>query len=104
MPVMTFSPESAAKVSGRTNSCAAAVMTTCTLHSALLQVANDFGGFVGGDAATDAQYDFHVVPRPPAHDSEGKPYPSYSGDAKSRRKSRVRFDGEPHLPACSRLL
>src|SRR5215469_4279801 len=30
MPVMTFSPESAAKVSGRTNSCAACVMTTCT--------------------------------------------------------------------------
>ena len=29
-PVMTFSPESAAKVSGRTNSWAAAVITTCT--------------------------------------------------------------------------
>src|ERR1700758_3576394 len=30
MPVMTFSPERAAKVRGRTNSCAACVMTTCT--------------------------------------------------------------------------
>src|SRR5690349_8214494 len=29
-PVITFSPERAAKVSGRTNSCAAAVITTCT--------------------------------------------------------------------------
>ena len=30
MPVMTFSPESAAKVRGRTNSWAARVMMTCT--------------------------------------------------------------------------
>ena len=30
MLVTTFSPDSAAKVSGRTNSCAAAVMMTCT--------------------------------------------------------------------------
>ena len=29
-------------------------------HAALLQLANDFGGLVGGDAAAYAQCDFHV--------------------------------------------
>ena len=58
-PVMTFSPDSAAKVSGRTNSCAASVMMTCTRDATLLQQAHDLSGFVGGNASGHSQSNFH---------------------------------------------
>ena len=57
--VRTLRPVSAAKVRGRTNSCAAAVMTTCTWWSSLHQQARQFGGLVGRDAAADAEDDLH---------------------------------------------
>ena len=57
--VMTFSPESAAKVSGRTNSCAALVMMTCTADAAVLQQADNFRRLVGCDTAADTESYFH---------------------------------------------
>ena len=60
--VMTLRPVSVAKVSGRTNSCAPRVMTTWTVEAALHQRAGQLRGFVGRDAAADAQDDVHRTP------------------------------------------
>ena len=59
-PVMTLRPVRAAKVSGRTNSCAAAVMTTCTAWPRCISSARQLGRLVGRDAAADAEEDVHA--------------------------------------------
>ena len=74
--VSTLRPVSAANVSGRTNSCAAARHHRLHLVPLLHQQARQLGGLVGRDAAADAENDLHGlagsagsdvgVPAPPA--------------------------------------
>ena len=59
MSVMTFSPESAAKVSGRTNCCAALGHDDLHPDAAVLQQANNFRRLIGRDAAADSERNFH---------------------------------------------
>jgi hypothetical protein len=59
MSVITFSPESAAKVNGRTNSCADLVMMTCTRTPAVLQQAHNLRRLVGRDTTADTKGYFH---------------------------------------------
>src|ERR1700685_4425932 len=59
IPVITFSPESAAKVRGTNKFLRRARHHHLHANSMVLQQANDFRGFVSRDAAGHAQSDFH---------------------------------------------
>ena len=56
-PVITFSPDRAAKVNGRTNSCAPH-HDNLNAYAALLQQTHDLGGLVGCDSSANSRAQF----------------------------------------------
>ena len=95
--VMTFFPESAAKVSGRTNSCAARVITTCTSTPRSCNSTKNLSRLVSGNSSGYAQCDLHGFST--GADTDGRPHPERTENRFQTIRCGSRLHESAGLPA-----